>query len=236
VDPDVFRPGCGGERVRQQIGSARNQIVVGFVGSFSHWHGIPILQKAIENIVKAGSPTRLRFLLVGKGPLHAEMRQSLQPFEDSGQVIFTGIVPHDQVPSYMDAADILVSPHVPLPDGRPFFGSPTKVFEYMAMGKAIVASRLDQLADVLSHDETALLITPGDVQELVSAIDFLAQDERLRSRLGTRARGVAIDQHTWRQNAARLLRFVRLDQPANGHASGLDGPRNHIETKTISTL
>ncbi len=236
VDPDVFRPGCGGERVRQQIGLARDQIVVGFVGSFSHWHGIPTLQKAIETILTSASPTRLRFLLVGKGPLHAEMRHSLKSFEESGQVVFTGIVAHHQVPSYMDAADILLSPHVRLPDGRPFFGSPTKLFEYMAMEKAIVASKLDQLAEVLSHNETALLLTPGSVDELVSAITLLAQDEELRSRLGTRAREVAIDRHTWRQNTAHLLRFVPLDQPADSHASTGNVTRNPIETTTISTL
>ncbi len=53
-----------------------------------------------------------------------------------------------------------------MPDGSRFFGSPTKLFEYMAMGKGIVASRLDQLAEVLEHDQTAWLVTPGDVEEL----------------------------------------------------------------------
>ena len=69
-----------------------------------------------------------------------------------------------------DACDILLSPHVPMSDGSEFFGSPTKLFEYMAMGKAIVASRLGQIADVLDDEETALLIEPGDARKLAEAM------------------------------------------------------------------
>ena len=79
-------------------------------------------------------------------------------------MIFTGSLPSDKVAEYLDASDILVSPHIPMPDGSRFFGSPTKLFEYMAMGKAIVASRLEQLAEVLEHDRTAWLVTPGNVE------------------------------------------------------------------------
>jgi glycosyltransferase involved in cell wall biosynthesis len=228
VDPDYFRPGCGGEQVRQQIGVDHSHIVVAFVGSFSHWHGIAVLEAAIKCTLQGNLGTPIRFLLIGEGPLHAEMRRGLQEFERAGEVIFTGMVKHGQVPSYLDAADILVSPHVPLPDGRPFFGSPTKLFEYMAMRKGIIASRLDQLAEVLTHNETALLVTPGNVQELVAAIRLLASDERLRSRLGKRAREVAMERHTWRQNAARALQFSRpAAPPCPEHAGTLTGVSNH---------
>jgi glycosyltransferase involved in cell wall biosynthesis len=211
VDPDHFYPGCGGKQVRRQIGLSADEIVVGFVGSFSYWHGIPTLQQAIREIFRVSPQEKIRFLLIGTGPLRAEMGAFLQDLEQSRRVIFTGIVPHPQVAAYLDAADILVSPHVPLPDGRPFFGSPTKLFEYMAMGKAIIASRLDQLAEVLKHNDTALLVTPGDVQQLAGAVRLLSHDVGLRQRLGTRARECAIAQHTWRQNAARVLAFTQIE-------------------------
>jgi len=125
---------------------------------------------------------------------------------------------------------------VPLPDGRPFFGSPTKLFEYMAMGKGIVASRLDQLAEVLTHNNTALLITPGNVDELVDAIHQLAQDQNLRRRLGERARAVAIERHTWQQNAARVLQLVTTSPLSRGHNASLRMPSSGIENETIPTL
>jgi glycosyltransferase involved in cell wall biosynthesis len=120
-------------------------------------------------------------------------------------VIFTGAVAHDRVPALLDACDILVAPHVPLADGSDFFGSPTKIFEYMAMGKAIVASRLGQIGEVLDDEETALLVEPGNVKELAAAIVRVAGSSELRARLGPNAREAAVKNHTWGHNARRVL-------------------------------
>ena len=69
-----------------------------------------------------------------------------------------------------------------------FIGSPTKVFEYMAMGHAIVASELEQIGEVLEHDHTAYLVPPGDTRELALGLSKLLDDPGLRSRLGAAAR------------------------------------------------
>src|SRR6185436_20281238 len=140
---------------------------------------------------------RVRFLLVGSGSLHAEVEKQL---DGDKRVIFTGAVAHDRVPKLLDACDILVAPHVPLADGSEFFGSPTKIFEYMAMGKGIVASRLGQIGEVLVDGETALLVEPGRVQELKAAIVKLVEDKRLCEALGVKAREVAEREHTWTHN------------------------------------
>jgi glycosyltransferase involved in cell wall biosynthesis len=92
-----------------------------------------------------------------------------------------------------------------LTDGSQFFGSPTKLFEYMAMGKGIVASRLGQIGDVLVDEETALLVEPGDAGELAAAIVRFAQSQEMRQRFGANARQAAIEKHTWRHNAQRVL-------------------------------
>jgi glycosyltransferase involved in cell wall biosynthesis len=212
VDPKAFRPECGGAELREKLGFSEADVVVCFIGSFSYWHGVPVLQEAIQNLL--GGPSgpvqtaRVRFLLIGHGPLHMELRAALRIFEETGDVIFTGAVPHSNVPAYLDASDVLVSPHLPAPDGKPFFGSPTKLFEYMAMSKAIIASNLDQLALVLKHEETALLITPGDSGELSGAIARLAGNPELRASLGRRAREAAVAHHTWQQNACRVLQTL----------------------------
>jgi glycosyltransferase involved in cell wall biosynthesis len=109
----------------------------------------------------------------------------------------------------LDACDILVSPHVPLADGSDFFGSPTKLFEYMAMGKGIVASRLGQIGDVLVDNETALLVEPGDAADLSKAIIRLSADVELRARLGSAAREAAVGLHTWQRNAANIIDAYR---------------------------
>jgi glycosyltransferase involved in cell wall biosynthesis len=224
VDPETFRPGVGGPAIREELGIAADEIVVGFVGTFSLWHGIEILQKSIAQLCEGDAGTKLRFVLVGDGLLREPMRLAVKEHELSGRVIFTGIVAHDKVPAYLDAADILVSPHIPMPDGSDFFGSPTKLFEYMAMGKGIVASRLDQLAKVLEHNCTALLVTPGDVDELSQAILYLASNEGKRATLGAAARQTAVDHHSWARNAARALGNPQAANTENPEAQ-LNGTR-----------
>ena len=202
VDTELFRPGIGGNEVRRELGIGESEVVAGFVGTFGPWHGVVQLAQAIK-MVPAELP--VRFLLVGSGSLHREVERLLKAEVASRRVIFTGTVPHGSVPLLLDACDMLVSPHIPLADGSEFFGSPTKVFEYMAMGKGIVASRLGQIGEVLADDETAVLVEPGNIEQLAAAIARLVQSPELRARLGATARKVAIQKHTWTRNAERVL-------------------------------
>ncbi|HSE32389.1 MAG TPA: glycosyltransferase family 4 protein [Pyrinomonadaceae bacterium] len=202
VDVDTFRPGVGGRSVRTELGISNDEPLVGFVGTFGPWHGVLELARAIALIPRE---VPLKFLLVGAGKLKSEMEQTIREAGLFDRVIFTGSVAHERVPALLDACDILVAPHVPLADGSDFFGSPTKLFEYMAMGKGIVASRLGQIGDVLTDEETALLIEPGDPNQLAEGIVRLSRSRELRERLGEKARQVAVERYTWRHNARRVL-------------------------------
>jgi len=202
VDTRIFRPDVGGLAKREELGLQSDELLVGFVGTFGPWHGVLVLAEAIK-LIPASLP--VRFLLVGSGALQEEMKQLLTAEVETGRVIFFGGVAHEQIPALLDACDVLVSPHVPLAASAEFFGSPTKLFEYMAMGKAIVASRLGQIADVLSHEKTGLLVEPGDARQLSNAIIRLTQSPQLREKLGADARQSAIANHTWTRNAQIIL-------------------------------
>ena len=206
VDVQLFRPGSLGAEVRKELGIKHDELVAGFVGTFGPWHGVEKLAAAIKSI-PADVP--VKFMLVGSGSLHAEVERQLENETRDRRVIFTGAVAHPRVPALLDACDLLVAPHVPLADGSEFFGSPTKIFEYMAMGKAIVASRLGQIGEVLTDQETALLVEPGNVQELTAAIMRLIESKSLRTQLGAKAREVAEREHTWEHNAQRVLDTYR---------------------------
>jgi glycosyltransferase involved in cell wall biosynthesis len=206
VDADKFSPGSGGERVRRELGVPEDETLAGFVGTFGPWHGVLELARAVTLIPK---DARVRFLLIGAGKLREEVERVVREAGLMERVIFAGVVEHERVPAYLDACDMLISPHVPLADGSEFFGSPTKLFEYMAMGKGIVASRLGQIGEVLADEETALLVEPGDVEQLSKAIMRLARDSDLRERLGRGAREKAVARHTWAHNAARVLQAYR---------------------------
>ena len=206
VDTEKFKPGVGGAAERKSLGIAEGEILAGFLGTFGQWHGTLTLADAVALIPKS---LRVKFLLIGDGKLRETVEKRLAATDDLDRVIFTGSVAHERVPALLDACDILVSPHVPLEDGTEFFGSPTKLFEYMAMGKGIVASRLGQIGEVLEDGVSALLVEPGNGEQLSAAIQKLAKDEAMLSRLGVASRQAALDRHTWKQNAERVLETYR---------------------------
>lgn len=198
VDPERFNRG-GGEAVRRALGVDAETRLLGFVGSFGPWHGAPILAAAFARLAAERSDVRL--LLVGDGPEKKEVRQILEAAGACPRVIDVGRVSAGAVPAYLDACDVLVAPTCLIPGGQRFFGSPTKLFEYMAAGRAIVASAVEQIADVLRDGESALLVPPSDPAALAHAMLRLADDAELRSRLGAEARRGAVAHHTWRRNA-----------------------------------
>ncbi|MFS8085223.1 MAG: glycosyltransferase family 4 protein, partial [Acidobacteriota bacterium] len=202
VDVDRFRPDAGGTAVRDQLGIGKSETLAGFVGTFGPWHGVLTLAEAVTLLPE---DCGVRFVLVGAGRFRDEVERIIRAAGKQHQVIFTGHVKHQRVPALLDACDILLSPHVPLEDGSEFFGSPTKLFEYMAMGKGIVASRLGQIGDVLVDEETALLVEPADARQLADAILRLSRSSELRDRLGAAARRAAVVKHTWKHNAARVI-------------------------------
>lgn len=205
VDHEVFRPGCGGERLRQELGIDR-EVVIGYIASFGPWHGSEILARAAAQLSRRDD---LRFLFMGDGVLRPRAEQIVAGGGAERSATFTGSIPHSEVPRYLDACDILASPHVPNADGSEFFGSPTKLFEYLSMGKAIVASRLGQIGKIIEHEENGLLVAPGDVNELAAAIARLADDAEFRERLGVQARRTAIEKYSWQRNAKTVLDAIR---------------------------
>jgi glycosyltransferase involved in cell wall biosynthesis len=201
VDPDRFDRG-GGSAVRKLLGIAEGETVVGFVGSFGPWHGAPVLAHAFGAIGRDRSDVRL--LLVGDGPEKADVLRILADAGAAPQVVDVGKVPASGIPAYLDACDVLASPHCPIPGQTRFFGSPTKLFEYMASGKGIVATALEQISEVLEDGVLALLMTPGDADSLQAGLLALIDDQGLSERLGRAAQRAAREHHTWRQNAKTI--------------------------------
>jgi glycosyltransferase involved in cell wall biosynthesis len=206
-DPEMYSPEINGEEIRKRYGFG-DKIVVGFIGTFGPWHGAEVLAKAIRPVIRKNP--NIRFLFVGDGVRMPVVKEIIKRDNVEEFVILAGLVPQEEAPKYLAACDILVSPHVPNPDGSRFFGSPTKLFEYMGMGKGIVASNLEQIGEVLEHKKTAWLVRPGDVQDLAEGILSLAEDEDLRNMLGRNGREEALKKYTWDKNVERTL--IKLGQ------------------------
>ena len=182
---------------------------VGFVGTLKAWHGLPQLAEAFHRLHDSHPATRL--LIVGDGPEREDLVRDLAARGLSGSALLCGAVPPAEIPGLLASMDAAVAPYPPI---DPFYFSPLKVFEYMAAGLPVAASRIGQLAAVIRDGGNGLLLPPGDAGALSAALVRLCEDRALRIRLGRAARGTVLEEHTWEAVAGRILRLAGL-QPSS---------------------
>jgi glycosyltransferase involved in cell wall biosynthesis len=205
VDPEKFSPEIDGSQIRKDL-KLDDYFVVGFIGTFTRWHGVETLFDAAVKVIEQND--KVKFLFIGDGNLKSALELKTHQLGLDEKIIFTGIIPHDRAPEYLAACDVLVSPHLGFEDGTKFFGSPTKLFEYMAMGKPIIASDLEQIGKIIQNEINGLKFSPGNVDELVQRIFQILNDPDLKARLGRKAREDVVQNYTWKQNAYRVLSKV----------------------------
>jgi glycosyltransferase involved in cell wall biosynthesis len=207
ADIQRFRPDAVDARtkIRKSLGMGNVPIVI-FVGNFYEWHDVTTLLKAFVEVLKIYPDARL--ILVGDGTNRQAMAQLATNLNIAHAVVFTGMVAHKDVPHYIAAADIAIVPYPILK--QDIWLSPLKLFEYMATGKAIIASNVGQLSEWVSDGRSALLIPPGDVSAMARAIERLIEDPALRLRLGEFAREEAVSKHSWEHYLDRLDKLFAL--------------------------
>jgi glycosyltransferase involved in cell wall biosynthesis len=174
-------------------------LVLGFTGFVRDWHG---MDRVIRWMAGEGAPANARLLIVGDGPARPDLERLAAELKLGDRVRFTGVIHRDQVPALVAAFDIALQPAVVA------YASPLKLIEYLALGKAIVAPNQPNIAEVLAHDQNALLFEPGDVSGLERSLARLAHDHELRGRLGQGAYDtISRLQLTWAGNARKAVQL-----------------------------
>lgn len=188
-------------------------VVAVFAGAFRSWHGAINLARAIRRLRERGRRD-VSALFIGDGPELPAVKTEADGLE---HVVFTGALPHTAMPAALASAHVGVAPfdlgaHKPLALG--FYWSPLKMFEYMASGLPVVAPAAARIPELVAHKREGVLYDPADEHGLASALEELASDGQLRTRLGAAARERALREYSWEAHCRALDdRIARLGGP-----------------------
>jgi glycosyltransferase involved in cell wall biosynthesis len=180
---------------RRRLG-LQGKLVLGFAGFIRSWHGLP---GVLEAMALLPQQKLLHLLVVGDGPGRPALEERARQLGMTDRLTITGVVPRDSVWSHVATFDIALQPHAVE------YASPLKLFDYMALGRAIIAPDQPNIREVLTDGQDALLFDPADPASLGGAIQRLAHDPCLRHELGQQAvRTIVRGGYSWDANAAKV--------------------------------
>jgi glycosyltransferase involved in cell wall biosynthesis len=195
VDPRGFESAAAGRAARRAALQLGDAPVVGFVGSLKSWHGTDVLVHAFAALRRADP--RVLLLLVGDGPMRADLEREADRLGVAAAVRFTGAIDHARVPEMLAAMDVAVAPYR---DAQDFYFSPLKIYEYLAAGLPVVASRIGQIAELVDAGLVAGA-APDDAGSLAAALSGLLADRAASGALAARGRDWVRRHRTWTENA-----------------------------------
>lgn len=199
VDIDKFSYGLRPDQdLRTQLG-LQDKVVLGFIGSFYAYEGLPLLLDALPMILAQQPQTRL--LLVGGGPQEQLLKQKVQDLGLQAQVIFTGRVPHDMVQQYYNQVDLFVYPRLSMRLTE--LVTPLKPLEAMAQGHLLVASDVGGHHELIRDRENGYLFKADDKDALAKTVlDVLADKDRWEQ-IRVAGRRYVEDERNWRVSVDR---------------------------------
>jgi glycosyltransferase involved in cell wall biosynthesis len=187
---------------RREAGVPQNALVFGFVGTLRPWHGIDVLMEAFAKVRASIPDTHL--LIVGDDRKFKNYHARAAELRIVDSTTFHGHANHEEIPKLLAAMDIALAPYLPQDT---FYFSPLKLFEYMAAGTCVIASRAGQIAGLIRHEENGLLATPGDVDDLTRQMLHAAANPVLRQRMSDQARK-SVSACGWNQVASRVIELA----------------------------
>ena len=191
VDPDFFQPGPPDADLTEHYG-LKEKLTAGFIGSFYSYEGLEYLVDAMIILMKKRAD--LRLMLVGEGECEVALRQAI-PADLQAGFIFAGKVDHDQIRRYYSVMDVLVYPRIS--SRLTELTTPLKPLEAMAMGKAVIASDVGGMRELIRDGVTGCLVEPASPRLLAQSLERVLDDPMLRTGLSRNARDYALKERDW---------------------------------------
>ncbi|MGP9613485.1 glycosyltransferase [Brachybacterium sp. AOP42-B2-9] len=199
VDTDRFVPTAPDEELTEELG-VRGKTVIGYVGTIVDYEGLDLLLTAARELRRTREDFHV--LVIGDGAKLEDLRAAVEADGIGDVVTFTGRVPHEDVERYYSIIDITPFPRLPLPVTE--MVSPLKPFEAMAMGKAVVASDVAALKEIVTPGMNGLLHEKGSADSLLEQLTALLDDPELAQRLGRQSRDWVVEHRTWGALSGRI--------------------------------
>jgi len=198
VDADWLQPRPRANELAARLGVGAGPIF-GYIGSFSHYEGLPFLVRAAPEFLKRFPGAKL--LLVGSGRDDERLRAAAS--RSGGSIILTGRLPQEQVRDLYTILDVLILPRrrIRLTD----LVTPLKPLEAMATDTAVLASDVGGHAELIQDGETGLLFKAESRDSLVEQAVRLGEDAELRRRLTDNGRRWVAAERTWDRIVAGYL-------------------------------
>lgn len=203
VNLEHFKP-CDDTRkeIRKEL-CLTGKTVIGYVGAFVHWHGIEWFVKEIAPKLK-DHPDKV-LLLVGDGVAYDEIAKCAKEQSIESQVILTGRLPHKNVARYIQAMDVGI-----LPDSN-MYGSPMKLFEFMAMGVGMLCPNFPPIDEVVIDNSTGWLFEARDHAACINRIFEITGDKEALEIVGRNSRDYIVRERQWKHNAEMALILLKDD-------------------------
>lgn len=199
VDAERFTlGGVADPALQAQLGLA-GKTVLGFIGSFYAYEGLPLLLDALPAILQERPDVRV--LLVGGGPQDEMLKQRARELGLEKEVIFTGRVPHADVNRYYDLVDVLVYPRLSM--RLTDLVTPLKPLEAMAQGRLLIASDVGGHRELIRPDDNGVLFRAGDADDLARSVLSLLARHDVWPQLKARAREYIERERNWPASVAR---------------------------------
>ncbi len=193
-----FHPAIPGDKIRQKYNITKPLVL--YLGQLHGGQYVELFIKTASKIINDYQKD-LFFMIVGDGYQAKELRKIAHSLNLDGKLIFTGAVSHEVVPEYIATADVCVACFEE--NDVTLCKSPLKIVEYLASGKAIVASNVGEAPNMLGS--AGILTEPGNIDSLANGILRVIEDSSLKDNLGKLARKKAEEKYNWTVTAGNLL-------------------------------
>lgn len=192
---------------RNKLGLNQNDKYICYVGNLAPWQGVEYLIKAAPLILE--KENKINFIIIGDGILGNDLRRAVKNSNFFDKFLFTGKVPYEKVPGYINSSDVCVAPFIRARNERIGL-SPLKIYEYLACGKPVVASDIEGVGSFLRETKSGIAVEPENHEKLADGLIELLQKENMAKEMGRNGREIVIKKHGWDNVAKQVMEVCRF--------------------------